>query len=392
MPTRFHGFNVERPSSTRVEIPMPLGDDPARHGLISEYKPNLIDKIGNLVPDRGVGGVLKGLYSGTDSNLFGLLPSGNYETVSPEADLGKAISVIADPIAGLKGIKQAGKGLKHAVSGGTPLSRLLANSIKPKGYSNKWQEVKRVLTNKKAFKEAVIDDIPQYELGYGNEDRLYAWRTKFGLEKPNFKYNQNIDMVRHSQYKIDKAKLTKPDFTGFNIKTYEIRADGKKIYEDSGEILKRVRDYEQNTPIDRLWNKFGTHMEGGKKYHHYKDPKDYFAKRYEINTGEIYKHKLFGGYHKYNKLSGSKQSGGVLRESYYDNWDFGFNKPLKKGNYNFSNNKKHGWPVLVQRSLAEALLKPLEFKGTAKKIFKRPTEAQSNASGVVKDYFNTLLK
>ena len=372
MPTRFHGFNVERPSSTRVEIPIPLGDDPARHGLISEYKPNLIDKIGNLVPDRGVGGGLKGLYSGTDSNLFGLLPSGNYETVSPEADLGKAISVIADPIAGWKG-------LKHAVSGGTPVSRLLANSISPKGYNSKFGELKRVLTNKKAFKEAVIDDIPQYELGYGNEDRLYAWRTKFGLGKPNFKYNQNIDMARHSQYKIDKAKLTKPDFTGFNIKTYEIRADGKKIYEDSGEILKRVKDYEQNTPIDRLWNKFGTHMEGGKKYHHYKDPKDYFAGRYKYHSSDEIKHSLFGSYHKYNKLSGSKQSGGVLKEGYYDNWDFARNRSVKDIiNQKVSVAPEHAkrikrdtYKMLAQRSLAEALLKPLEFKGTAKKIFRK---------------------
>ena len=105
MPPKFNGFTVEEPSSTRVDMPMPIVDNPRRHGLISEYNPNLIDKIGNLVPDTGIGGVLKGLYSGTDRNLFGMLPSGNYETVSPESDLGEAISVIADPIAGAKGLR-----------------------------------------------------------------------------------------------------------------------------------------------------------------------------------------------------------------------------------------------------------------------------------------------
>ena len=99
MPLKFNGFTVEEPSSTRVDMPMPMGDNPRRHGLISEYNPNLIDKIGNLVPDTGVGGVLKGLYSGTDRNLFGLLPSGNYETVSLESDLGEDISFLADPLA-----------------------------------------------------------------------------------------------------------------------------------------------------------------------------------------------------------------------------------------------------------------------------------------------------
>jgi hypothetical protein len=105
MPPKFNGFTVEEPSSTRVDMPMPIVDNPRRHGLISEYNPNLIDKIGNLVPDTGIAGVLKGLYSGTDRNVFGLLPSGNYETVSPESDLGEAISVIADPIAGAKGLR-----------------------------------------------------------------------------------------------------------------------------------------------------------------------------------------------------------------------------------------------------------------------------------------------
>jgi len=310
MPPKFNGFTVEEPSSTRVDMPMPIVDNQRRHGLISEYNPNLIDKIGNLVPDTGIGGVLKGLYSGTDRNLFGLLPSGNYETVSPESDLGEDISFLADPIAGAKGLR----GLKHTVSGGTPVSRLIANSINPTNYNNKWGEVKRVLSNKKLFKEAVIDDIPQYKIanpqGLSGEDRLYAWRTKLGLGKPNPKYNQNVN-------------------------------------------------------IDKLWNKFGTHTENGKTYHHYKKFKDFKA---GVVTDDMYgwgqipsgrnEHALFGGYrlkekNKYNLFKPTKID-------YYDNWDFAFNRaPLDII-------KEKGLSTAVQRTIAESLLKPLEFKGTFK--------------------------
>ena len=373
MPPKFNGFTVEKPSSTRVDMPMPMGNNPRRHGLISEYNPNLIDKIGNLVPDTGVGGVLKGLYSGTDRNLFGLLPSGNYETVSPESDLGEDISFLADPIAGWKG-------LKHAVSGGTPVSRLLANSISPKGYNNKFGELKRVLTNKKAFKEAVIDDIPQYDIGTVHDDRLFAWRTKFGLGKPNSRYNQNLDQRRFHNYNIDKKDYHRAIGAELGV------TKGKKVTElTSGHYLKRMKDYEQDTPIDRLWNKFGTHMDDGKKYHHYKNPEDYFHGKYK-QSGEI-KHSLFGSYHKYNKLSGSKRSGGVLKEGYYDNWDFARNRSVKDI---VNQGDRDTYKILAQRSLAEALLKPLEFKGTAKKIFRKPTKQQSDAADTVRDYFNTI--
>ena len=354
MPPKFNGFTVEEPSSTRVDMPMPIVDNQRRHGLISEYNPNLIDKIGNLVPDTGVGGVLKGLYSGTDRNLFGLLPSGNYETVSPEADLGEAISVIADPIAGAKG-------LKYAVSGGTPVSRLIANSINPESYTSKWPELKRVLTNPKVLKEAVIDDIPQWSTSGIMDDRLFAWRKKLGLGKPNPKYNMNIDPRRYENYKIDKSDYHRA--IGFELR-------GKKGTQlTSGQYREMMRGYEQDTPIDRLWNKFGTHMEDGKKYYHYKNPDDYFRGV----TGKD-GHSLFGSYGKKRKMKGSKDFGGVLKEDYYDNWDFAFNKPLKHVN-SYLNFTKYGWPVTFQRGLAEALLKPLEFKGTAKKIYRKRSGA-----------------
>tara|TARA_R110002020_G_scaffold365881_1_gene577945 strand:+ start:17061 stop:18149 length:1089 start_codon:yes stop_codon:yes gene_type:complete len=358
MPPKFNGFTVEEPSSTRVDMPMPIVDNPRRHGLISEYNPNLIDKIGNLVPDTGIGGVLKGLYSGTDRNLFGMLPSGNYETVSPESDLGEDISFLADPIAGAKG-------LKYAVSGGTPVSKLLANSIYPETYSNKWQIVKRVLTDKKLFKGAAIDDMPQYEIAKNLEDRLFAWRTKFGLGKPNPKYNQNLDMRRFHNYNIDKSDYHKA--IGFELR-------GKKGTElTSGQYLKRMKSYEQNTPIDRLWNKFGTHTEDGKKYYHYKNPEDYY-KGAGRAIGD--QHTLFGGYSRKIRNKKKFDYKTVSKEDYYDNWDFALNKPLKS--YHLRRHGGDGWPTVVQRSLAEALLKPLEFKGTAKKIFRKRTALEAS--------------
>lgn len=329
MPPKFHGFNVEEPSSTRVDIPMPMGEDPGRHGLISEYKPNLIDKIGNLVPDTGVGGVLKGLYRGTDQNLFGMLPSGRYESVSPEISTGKAMSFIADPIAGAKS-------LKYAVSGGTPLSRLIANSIQPEGYTNKWGDIKRTLSSKRKFKEAVIDDIPQYKLSTSKEDRLFAWRTKLGLGKPNPIYGEVLNK------RLDPIQLRR------------------------GEV---------ENPIDRIWNKFGTHVEDGKTYHHYKNPEDYFKQKF--GSGQ---HSLFGEYAKKTKMKGGRYSGGIKREDYYDNWDFSRNRPIKEiideyksDFYKYGLGEKNdGLSIIFQRSLAESLLNPLEFKGTAKKIYRKP--------------------
>jgi hypothetical protein len=347
MPPKFKrdfGFNIEEPSSTRVDIPIPQEENPYAYGSIQKSDYNLIDKISNLFPDTGPTGLLKGLYRGTDRNLFGLLPSGNYETPSPEADLGKAMSIIADPIAGAKGVK-------YAVSGGTPISRLIANSIKPQDYMNKLPEFMRVLTNPKVFKEAVIDDIPQYVLKAHNEDRLFAWRTKFGLGKPNPIYNKPLSYQQKAQ--------------SVNYSSYKYLKENPQLGH-SAEVIKR---YEENLPIDRLWNKFGTHMEGGKKYYHYKDSDDYFSKIEEYGgLGNF--HGLFGGYNRTRKVKGN-----VVRENYYDNWNFARNKPIiqfkknkiqaiGKGGQNIA---RGDFATLLQRRLAEALLRPLEFKGTATK-------------------------
>ena len=376
MSNRFKGFNVEEPSSTRVDIPVPVGADPNRFGNIKQYKPNLIDKIGNLIPDTEVGGVLKGLYRGVDDGVFGLLPSGNYESSTPETKLGENMGHLADPFAiPLAGLKTA----KYAVSGGTPISRLIANSINPEAYSNKWPELKRVLTNPKVFKEAVIDDIPQWKQKGIMDDRLFAWRKKLGLGKPNERFNQTLDMGQYNAAQDAKKQIK------------YLRENEPHL--DRSAYQKIVDDYNQNNPIDRIWNKFGTHVEDGKTYYHYKNPDDYFEGLY---FGGDTRHGLFGSYGKKRTMKGSKKFGGVLREDYYDNWDFARNTSLidrlkkawaiRKDPNLTKKFRKEAWkrnvideiPVGLQRGLAELLLNPLEFKGTAKKIYRKPRSMSSS--------------
>lgn len=351
---RFKGFNVEEPSSSRVEIVLDKDND-LYYGEMSTAKPNLIDLISRKIPDTGIGGVLKGLYRGTDDTVFGLLPSGNYESITPESKFGETLSFGADPYMALKGAR-------YAVSGGTPISRLIANSINPRGYSNKWPDLKRVLTNPKVFKEAVIDDIPQWG-NFPLDDRLFAWRTKLGLGKPNFKYNQAIDPAGYHTYQLNKSWLQNPPVV-------KVRGDGTKIYGDKKQYAYSVNYFEKNNPIDKIWNKFGTHMEDGKKYYHYKNPDDYFGEIVGYPPERL--HSLFGNYNVKRKMKGSEKFGGVYKEHYYDNWDFARNKSL------LSYLKQTETPVFLQRSLAEALLKPLEFKGTAKKIIRKPKSQSVN--------------
>ena len=285
--------------------------------------------------------------------MFGLLPSGNYESSTPETKLGENIGHLADPFAiPLGGLKTA----RYAVSGGTPISRLIANSIPPLGYTDKWGDLKRVLTNPKVFKEAVIDDIPQYVLDKKYEDRLFPWRTKLGLGKPNDRYNQILDPAYYAGVPGAKKHIEhmSKHHPNLNISTYH-------------EI---VDTYEKNKRIDKIWNKFGSHVEDGNTYYHYKNPDDYF-KGLKLNKNQ---HWLFGNFKRNSKLKGDFALGGVLREDYYDNWDFAYNRPIKD---------------ILKRGLAEALLQPLEFKGTAKKIYRKPNQSQIKAKQMVKDYFVT---
>ena len=93
---------------TRVDMPVPIGPGPSPS--VSGYKPNIIDKLSNMVPDTGPTGVAKGVYKGMDEGLFGLLPSGNYERTSPEISTGTGMGYIADyPFAVGKGYKAFNK-------------------------------------------------------------------------------------------------------------------------------------------------------------------------------------------------------------------------------------------------------------------------------------------
>tara|TARA_R100000700_G_scaffold856_4_gene2313 strand:+ start:10597 stop:11703 length:1107 start_codon:yes stop_codon:yes gene_type:complete len=348
---RFKGFNVEEPSSSRVEIVLDKGNDPY-YGEMSTAKPNLIDLISRKIPDTGIGGVLKGLYRGTDDTVFGLLPSGNYESITPESKFGETLSFGADPYMALKGAR-------YAVSGGTPISRLIANNVPPFKYENKMGGIKRALINPKVFKESVIDDIPQWAPQVFGEDRLFAWRTKLGLGKPNFKYSQALDPSGYHRYQTNKFWLQNPPVV-------KVMGDGTKIYGDKKQYAYTVNNFVKNNPIDEIWNKFGTHMEDGKKYYHYKNPDDYFR---EVDSEGL--HSLFGNYDVKRKMKGSKDLGGVYKEDYYDNWDFARNRSLLSYLKDVKSNLSEA-PVFLQRSLAEALLKPLEFKGTAKKVYRKP--------------------
>jgi len=208
------------------------------------------------------------------------------------------------------------------------------------------------------------------------DDRLFAWRKKLGLGKPNEKYNQTLDMGQYNAAQSAKKQIK------------YLRENEPHL--DRSAYQKIVDDYNQNNPIDRIWNKFGSHTEDGKKYYHYKNPDDYFSAKDSDRLSNM-RHYLFGDYGKKTRMKGSKELGGVLREDYYDNWDFARNTSLKKrmkiplrrllkdGVGGFVQREiREKLPVSIQRGLAEALLNPLEFKGTAKKIYRKPRPMSSS--------------
>ena len=329
-----------------MELPVDVGSDPNQFGSISQYKPNLIDKISDKMPTGVMTDLLKGLYRGADDITFGLLPSGNYQSDSRVSDMAEKLSWGLSP-------KGAGKFGKYVVSGGTPVSRLIANSIEPRGYSNKWSELKRVLKNPKVFKEAVIEDIPQYKLPYKGEDRLFAWRKKLGLGKPNPKYNNILDPKSYSQHQAE-------------LKTYK-EFDMKNPYINKLGLVKDMehRIHQYKRPIDKIWDKFGKNPDGS---YYYKNPKDYFKGQ----TGDNM-HALFGSY-----VRKPRTSKGFKYEDYEDNWDFARNRSLNKrmeiplkrlfqGDIKgFAKRELDKLPISIQRNFAEMFLKPLVFKGSAK--------------------------
>tara|TARA_B100000902_G_C27311297_1_gene918582 strand:- start:167 stop:1357 length:1191 start_codon:yes stop_codon:yes gene_type:complete len=384
-----------KPDKTKTTYEL-LPDGEPDYGSIKEYKPNFIDKVKDAIPSTGPLGVLKGLYGGLDDALFGALPSGKYKEIpTNEMDTGGLLSYFANPYAYLKGAKMAVSGIKLGdKTYGTPIGKLIANSIEPINYNNKWGAIKRTLKNPKVFKDAVINDMPQYKLHPGAEDRLFAWRKKFGLGKPNEKYNRILDPVGYNKYTASKKTVN--DFKNYNEEFSEIK-----------EMKDRIKNYK--APLDRIWDKFGKHTEGGKEYYHYKNSKDFFDTMQKVRTwgsspqaqaikpsgllGSTDKHNLFGYYSKkstwkdyvpntskverkkYKDLDDyfhakavedSKKR--IHKVHYYDNWDFGLNRNFKEQLTSDGNSIKHNLPVVIQRILGNALVRDLQFKGTAKRI------------------------
>ena len=372
-------FKTTKSDNTRVDFNLlPDGQPNYNQGSISQYKPNLIDKIGDALPDEGPIGVLKGLYKGVDDTVFGLLPSGKYGgTPTKEKDLGNTLSYITDPY----GI---GKGAKMAVSGvkignktyGTPIGRLIANSVEPIAYSSKWDAIKRTLTNKEVFKDAVLRDMPQYRMSadVGN-DRLFAWRKKFGLGKPNRDYDRILDPVGEHKYRAAKKTLSELDLSHSGINKLDTVQEMKRT----------IRDHQ--SPLDRLWNKFGKHTEDGKEYYHYKKSGDYFKNVSRRADGNY--HALFG---EYGLIDKTKQGNKIVKKHhYYDDWDFGLNRNVKKTMFDnlYGENStlellskiyknpnlartlyskaKRNIPIILQREIGDALTRDVVFKGTAKK-------------------------
>tara|TARA_R110002020_G_scaffold474889_2_gene707848 strand:+ start:2270 stop:3394 length:1125 start_codon:yes stop_codon:yes gene_type:complete len=319
-----NGFN--KPSSTRVDIQLPQHTE-QDYGSISRYKPNLIDRFGDMFPDTGPTGVAKGIYRGMDTGLLGMLPSGRYQAETGETKTGKAIGMIADPFV-------VGRTAKAAVSGvtiagktyGTPLGRLIANNIAPQGYTNKAKYLKRPFKSWKVFKESVIDDIPQYKFPHPAEERLFAWRQKFGLGKPGPGYEKSLQL---------QQKLGSKGIYGANTRRNPI--------EDVPVTRENI--------IDDIWGRFGKHTEDGKEYFHYKNARDY-----KKGGGGWRQHDLFGKYDKWDFDTPK-----FRRHGYHDDWNFLPNKPLNK--YRKTWNQKK---ILLQRIIGDYLTRDVRFKGAFK--------------------------
>ena len=351
-----NGFN--KPSSTRVDIPM-LKHTQHDHGSISKYRPNLIDRFGDMFPDTGPIGIAKGIYRGMDKGLLGILPSGRYEAQTGETKTGEDIGVLADPFA-------VGRGARVAVSGfnlfgkkySTPLGRLIANNIEPLHYGSKTKELIKPLTNWKAFKESVIQDIPQYQLG-GNwhksrfprtrtQDRLYAWRQKFNIDHPpNPIYDERI--------KLNNA-----------MKMHE--REHKRLTLGQGKYGHKVTDSELDRMIPLsdtskdIYKKFGVNPKTGT--HYYKKKEDYMKARWTDTD----RHGVFGGY---TKKHGSPQLSLTDDIHYYDDWDFALNRsPLDPKYYTDTRTGEKsilgGLNTMLQRKLGNYLTKKVEFKGSFK--------------------------
>ena len=108
------------------------------YGKISETPElNIIDKISDFFPDKGISEVARGVYRGLDDSVFGLLPSGTRQPMpSTESSLGYNISNLIDPYKlpvtaplAIQGLK---KGTKKAIETKETLRALGNEKLRPK--------------------------------------------------------------------------------------------------------------------------------------------------------------------------------------------------------------------------------------------------------------------
>ena len=108
------------------------------YGKISETPElNIIDKISDFFPDKGISEVVRGVYRGLDDSVFGLLPSGTRQPMpSAESSLGYNISNLIDPYKlpvtaplAIQGLK---KGTKKAIETKETLRALGNEKLRPK--------------------------------------------------------------------------------------------------------------------------------------------------------------------------------------------------------------------------------------------------------------------
>ncbi|MDA8851066.1 hypothetical protein N9I45_00215 [bacterium] len=334
-----------------------------KHGFISEFKPSIADNLLGLLGDSAPANVLKGVYEGLDYGLFGMLPDRNYLTPTAEENLGTFIGGLISPRTAINSAKGLVSGVRIGnKSYPTPVGKLIANTIEPESYTNKFGHLKRALTNPRVLYDAVVKDMPQYVPRVGLEDRIWAWRKKFGIDyAPNKDYDKMLNLNSNQRM--------------IGLSTSDLPRSLKNI-----------------------WNKFGKHTEDGAQYYHYKNPKDYFNQmQSEVGRGfgGVQKHNLFGSY-KLNDLTKYKGNKQIIKHDYYDDWDFGLNRSLTNTLFGVSTDSelfasgtlgllsqiyknptiaknlirrtKNNAPTTLQRIIGNALTRELKFKGTAKKV------------------------
>tara|TARA_R100000406_G_C3112008_1_gene124636 strand:+ start:1178 stop:2257 length:1080 start_codon:yes stop_codon:yes gene_type:complete len=351
---------MAKADKTKVDIKLPPPQAPKES--ISQYKPSFVDRIFDFLGDGPMQNIARGLYQGLDMGLLGLLPNRNYLSATPEENLATIASTAYVPGSGFKTARGASKALVSGVKIGdksypTPIGKLIVNTVEPEGYSSKAGGIMRALKNPKVLYDAVVRDMPQYTVRTGLDDRIFAWRKKFGIDYPP---NKDYERVLNYNSKVYQKLASKVPHSGYV-----------------------ARQLEKSTPrtLKGIYAKFGKHVEDGQEYYHYKNPRDYFGQ-----LGSDISHQFYGGPIKHNLFGAHKRTDrfkkGTQYTDYYDDWDFGLNRGLTNTLFDLYNKNidwnvkddfhylvksaKYNLPIVLQRMLGNALTRDLKFKGTAK--------------------------